>query len=215
MFARDRDLLAYEPDLFRDVAWSGQRLVKALGSILSGTTTLMIGTQDVNFTEAGVEAGYVVVVGGTPYEVIERVGDLSVTVSRVRQDDDDPLITPSPASTATTTVVSYRPQLRMVHDQLLRTIGIEPEDPAELERVTEADITNPGALKAIEAMSTIHMVLSSAAALSGPDSTLWRRAQHYRDLVARERQRVGVRIDLDGDGVPDATRRLNVVQFMR
>ena len=70
MFATDRDLLALEPNLFRDVGWVSQRLVVGTGSI-SGTT-LTMSAQDVAFDGAGVGAGSVVVVDSAAYEVRAR-----------------------------------------------------------------------------------------------------------------------------------------------
>ena len=54
MFAQDRDLLALDPNLFRDVAWSGQRLVSGVGNI-SGTT-LTLTSQDVTLEAAAITA---------------------------------------------------------------------------------------------------------------------------------------------------------------
>jgi hypothetical protein len=42
-----------------------------------------------------------------------------------------------------------------------------------------------------------------------------RRAEEYRERFAAERRRAAGLIDLDGDGKPDATRRLNAVVFVR
>ncbi len=47
MFALDRDLLALEPNLFRDAAWAGQRVVSGVGDVAGETLTLL--TQDVDF----------------------------------------------------------------------------------------------------------------------------------------------------------------------
>src|SRR3954470_14123560 len=70
MFASDRDLLAMEPNLFRDVGWVGQRLVSGTGGVAG--TTLTLTAQDVDFEDGGVGAGCVVLVDGAPYEVLAR-----------------------------------------------------------------------------------------------------------------------------------------------
>ena len=79
----------------------------------------------------------------------------------------------------------------------------------------EPDITNPGAFARFEAFGALHLIWSSASASSGPDSPLGMLGEEYRRRFERERQRVAARIDLDGDGVPDATRRPNVLRFIR
>mgnify|MGYP003513773835 CR=1 FL=1 len=47
------------------------------------------------------------------------------------------------------------------------------------------------------------------------DNPVWNRAQHYLQRADAERRRVQVRIDLDGDGQFDATRRPNILQLTR
>jgi len=61
MFIQDRDLLVFEPNLFRDVVWVGQRLTVGVASI--GDVILAIEGADVDFENSGVEAGCVVTVG--------------------------------------------------------------------------------------------------------------------------------------------------------
>lgn len=211
MFATDRDLLVLEPNLLRDVGWVGQRLVKGTGSI-SGTT-LTMSVQDVLFDQAGVDAGSIAAVGGVPVEVLSRASGTELTVSLLRADAIDPAIPPAPVTDAEVSVWTFRPQLALVHGQVLRMLGIEPDEPDAA--VTESSITNPGALRVVEALGAMHLVMASAAAVSGPGSPAWERAAQYRARFAAERQRVAARIDLDGDGAADATRRLNVVQFLR
>lgn len=210
MFITDRDLLLLEPNLFRDVGWAGQRLVQGLGTIVG--TTLTLSGFDLDFEEAAVDAGHVVSVGITAYEVIERLSATTVTISRLRVHSSDPVQPPSPVADLATEVFTYSPQIALVHAQVLRLLGIDPD---AVESPTENDITNPEALKRIEALGTLHLVFSAAGALGEPGSGLLARADMYRDRFAAERRRVAARIDLDGDGVPDATRRLNLVQLVR
>jgi hypothetical protein len=213
MFATDRDLLALEPNLFRDVGWTGQQLVKGIGSI-SGTT-LTLASEDVNFEGAGVEAGHVVQVDGVAYEVLARTGATTVTISRLRDDPGGPAITPSPVTTKTVIVSTFRPQLAIVHRLILRMLGIEPDMP-EPGQPTEASITNAAALRHLECLGALSGIYFASAP---PDATWsdhqFNRVQVYRERYAAERQRAVARIDLDGDGLPDATRRLNTIQFIR
>lgn len=213
MFVNDRELLMLEPTLFRDVAWVGQRLVGGTGNV-SGTT-LSLTAQDVTFEDAKVTAGHVVLVGGAPYEVIERLTATTATISRIRVATGDPILPPSPTTAQPVSVVTFRPQIGMIHDQVLRMIGIEPGAAPEPGQPGEADITNPDALQRVEALGSLHLIYTAAAVLSPPQSSLWTRAEMYRQRFAAERHRAIARIDLDGDGLADATRRLNIIQFIR
>jgi hypothetical protein len=192
----------------------GQRLVSGTGTI-SGTT-LTLTAQDVNFQNAGVEAGHVALVDGAPYEVLARLSATTATISRLRDDPAGAALTPSPVTGKPVLVYTFRPQAAMVHAQVLRMLGIEPGAAPAQGQPGESSITNPAALRQLEVLGTLHLIYTAAAA---PDATwnehAFNRVQVYRERYAAERQRAAARIDLDGDGLPDATRRLNVIQFVR
>jgi hypothetical protein len=218
MFASDRDLLVYEPNLFRDMGAAAQRLVKGTGDV-SGTT-LTLTAQDVDFEEAGIDAGHVVIADGTPYEVIARLTATTATVSRLRAALSDPVLPPSPATGKPVEVWTFRAELASTHSNLLRMLGIEPADPPAPGRVTEADITNPQALTGIEALGAISLVFARAMQMAeggrgGWAHPIWTRSQLYRERYEAARQHAAARIDTDGDGEPDATRRLNTIMLVR
>lgn len=211
MFATDRDLLALEPNLFRDVGWVGQRLVKATGAISGATLT--ISGQDVGLDAAGVTAGNVVQVNGVGYEVLARLSATQATISRLRPSVSDAVLPPTPVTGAEVQVPTFGPQLEIVHNQLLRMIGIEPEDLTE--SIGESAIVNAAALIRVEALGALFLIYAAASGPSGPESPAGQRAEFYRRRFASEREVAAVRLDLDGDGIADATRRFNVVQFVR
>lgn len=211
MFATDRDLLVLEPNLLRDIGWAGQRLVKGTGDV-SGTTLTMT-SQDVGFELAEVGPGHVVVVGGVAYEVLDTISNTQLTISRVRASAEGAALPPSPTAGAAVEVMSFRPQVAIVHAQVLRMLGIEPDEPAGV--IGEESITNGGSLALFEALGALHLVFAAASALAGAESPAAIKAGMYRDRFALERGRVAARIDTDGDGVADATRRPSVVQLVR
>ncbi len=213
MFATDRDLLVLEPSLVRDVGWAGQRLVKGTGDVAG--TTLTMTSQDVGFELAEVGAGHVVVVGGVLYEVVGTIDNTKLTISRMRASVDGGLLPPSATTGAVVEVPTFLPQLAMVHGQVLRMLGIDPDEPAGVGVVSEVSITNPGSFALFEALGALHLVFAAAAALAGEGSPAAFKAGMYRERFAAERGRVAARIDTDGDGVADATRRPSVVQLIR
>lgn len=212
MFATDRDLLALEPGVFREVVWVGQRLASAQ-SALNGTT-LVLATPGVTFAGAG--PGSVVNLPGQTVEVVALVTETAATVSKLRASVDDDPIPVGTFSGETAEVVTFAPQIAQVHRQVLRMLGIEPAESApDGQTPGEADITNPEALRQVEALGALHLVYAAAAAAGGAGRFIEDKAERYRRAFAAERQRAAARVDLDGDGVADATRRLNVVQFVR
>ncbi|KAA0215524.1 MAG: hypothetical protein DYG94_07430 [Leptolyngbya sp. PLA3] len=212
-FANDVLLLTLEPALFRDVAWVSQRLVLGAGSC-SGTVLTMT-SQDVLFDAGGVDTGNVVLVAGTGYEVIARVSGTVLTISRLRASDDDALTPVSGASDVEVSVPTFAPQIAMVHRQVLRMIGIEPDVPEEAGSIGPSAIVNPGALARVEALGALHLIYAAAGSALGPESAPARKAEFYRQRFADERQRAVAMIDTDADGQPDAVRRLNILALVR
>lgn len=211
MFAHDRDLLAIEPNVFNEVSWIGQRLVKGTGDLDDGVLTLA--TFDRDFVVAGVDVGHVAVINNIAYEIVERVSATEVAVSRCRASVDSAAVWPADAAGASVEVRTFGPQVGMTHDLVLRLLGVES---AEIPgAVGEGAVVNGAALARVEALGALHLVYAAAGSLSGPGSALWERAEMYRRRFAAERQTAAARVDTDGDGVADATRRMNVVWLVR
>lgn len=217
MFASDRDLLVLEPGLFGEVGWMGQMLVRGVGTIAGSTLTLT--SADADLASAGVGPGYVVRVGEVSYEVIERLSAMSVSVSRVRDEVVDPVRPPAAVSGGAVLVSTMRPQIRLVHEQVLRMIGLEPGGggSGRVGELGESAVTNPRTLARVEALGALHLIYAAAAAPGGDRSpaSWWGKAMLYRQRFAQERERVAAQIDVDGDGLPDVVRRLNVVVMGR
>jgi len=209
-FATDRDLLALEPLLFRDVGWSAQTLVGADDAVVTGAVAASATT---DFALAGVQAGMVAVIDGVPLEILEVTSATTITVSRLRPVGDETAIPPAPGSGLSLSVMTFGPQLEMVHTQTLRSLGIEPS--ATGDAPGAGDIVNPGVVAMVEALGALHVVLSAAAAMVGESSPMWAKARMYRERLDAARHRAVVEVDLDGDGAADAARRMNTTQFVR
>ena len=218
MFATDRDLLAIEPNLFRDAGIAGQRLLKGLCDI-SGTT-LSLTAQDVDLAAANIGPGHIALVDGTPYEVLARLTPTTATISRLRASTTDPAQPPSPATAKPIEVWTFAPQIARAHDQVLRLLGIEPSDAPAPGIITEAAITNPRSLADVVVFGTISDIYWATtrtldSGRGGWAHTIWSRAQMFRERFEGARQIAAARIDTDGDVQPDATRRLNTLILTR
>lgn len=209
-FATDRDLLVLEPMLFRDVGWSAQTLIDVTDAAVVSTAASSASS---DFNIAGVRAGMIAVIEGVPVEVLAVVSSTALSVSRLRATGDDNAIPPAPGTGLTMAIATFAPQIEWVHAQTLRSLGIEPADPSAVPAAS--DIVNPAALALVESLGALHLILSSAAAMVGPESILWAKARMYRERLDAARRRVVAEVDLDGDGAADAARRMNTAQFVR
>lgn len=205
MFILDRDLLPLEPLLFRDVAWASQRPVSGIADVAG--TTLTATLQDSSFTSAGVEPGFVLVLEGAAFEIVAVHGHDEVEISQPRPSPQSPALPPPPATGRPFQVITFRPQIAAAHAQLLAMLGLADGSPG--------DITNPEELRRPEALLALSMIYGAASVLSGEGSPLAQRGAHYRRLFARERHARRALLDLDGDGLPDATRRLDILRLVR
>lgn len=206
-FAKDRDLLVHEPNLFRDVGWVGQRLVKGVGTISGAALTMS--SQDVQFDAAGVDVGHVVVVGGAAYEVTARTSGTALAISRIRDDPSGPVLPPSAATAQDVWIATFAPQIAVTHRAILRSAGIDLDDPGA--EIGQAAVVNSGALTRLECLGALAAIWSAAGVGAGDSSPALQRAAEYRKRFDAERPRVRVKLDLDGDGLADAARALNAV----
>lgn len=215
MFATDRDLLVREPRLFHDVSWAGQRVVEASGVAYDGATGVL-GSSGAGLASKGLGVGSVAVVAGMAVEVVGVVDDDSVRVSRVRPSvDDDQLLPDIATGSVTVDAHAFGAQLGVVHRQLLGTLGLEEGVTVEGGALAEDRVTNATALVEAEACGALHLIYASASALVGESSPVWVKAQLYGDRFRDARRRAVVEVDLNGDGEPDAVRRMSLVQLVR
>lgn len=213
MVATDRDLLQHEPRLFNDVRWAGQTLFEGSGTLNAAGDRVTIAGFDA--TARGIGVGCVALLDGLAVEIVDVAtpGSLGVSLLRSRRGDSVIGVTGGPRSVGVV-VATFRPQIALVHDRILRALGLATLDD-EPGQFGEAAITNPGSLVRIEALGALHAVFASASALVEANSPMWARAQMYRERFIEERRRVRMEIDLDGDGVPDATRTITAMRFVR
>lgn len=213
MFAADRDLLIYEPNLFRDVVFLGQRVASGIADAAEFTLTFY--PDDSTLAAAGVGPGVVVTLNGVAHEVLELTADNEAIISRLRAADDAPPLPPAPVSGAPAFVFSAAPQMRAVYLRILRTIGIEPQGAPVPGQPREQDITNGKALRHLLCMGTLELLFRAAGTLLDEAHPVNQRARFYAAAFEAERDRAVAHLDANGDGVPDTIRRLNGTPLAR
>ncbi len=211
MFASDMDLLRLEPNLFRDYVWLGQRLSAGNGDIVE--SHLVGGTITPAFDAAGVATGHVVTVNGVGYEVLSREGFKDLVISRARGSSLEAGIAPEDAESVEFHISTFRPQIGIVHGQVMRMAGIEPG--SEGLGATEDSVLNRAALARVESLGALHLIFAAAGAPGGKESAAAQHAERYRRLFEEERRRARMELDLDGDGKADVTRALTMAWLVR
>ncbi len=211
MFSNDVDLVRLEPGLFDMVGWSSQRLLVATGAITSGV--LMLNAPG-DAIAAGVASGDVVRIGGVAMEVLSVAFSDVVLVARIGEQGGAPIV-PIDQPSASVEVSTFRPQISLVHRQVLRSIGIDPDGALAEGEPDVSSVLNPDGLRLLESLGTLHIVFSAAAAIAPGGGPLADRAAYYRDRFADERGRAVARMDTTGDGRVDAARRPSVVPLIR
>ena len=210
MFATDRDLLALEPNLFRDVSFLAQTLAVTTGTLAAGVLAL-----DDPLPDAAVSPGYVVVLDRTPLEILSITDPSTLVVSLTRPDPSGPQILPLNRAGAPVSITTFQPQLAIIHRQLLAMLGIAPAGASGPGIIPESAILNPRDLTPAECFGALNLIYSAAAAPLSDTSPQAQRARMYQDRFAQERWRARAEIDLDGDQVAEATRTLNVSHLQR
>lgn len=214
MFTTDRDLLALEPAVFRDISFLAQQPVSTTGSIASGLLTLAAPI----LAGSGVAPGQVVLINRTPMEIVNVPAADQLVVSLTRADPADPIIVPADRTDVPVLVTSFAPQRALIHSQLLRMLGVQPgiapgtPDP---ERVYESQIINPRDLTLVECLGTLHLIYTAAGAALPDTSPHAQRAAMYKQRFNSERWRARAMIDLNNDGHPDTERSLNISHLIR
>jgi len=213
-FCTDIDLLHYEPSICRDAAFASQTLISGTGDLAGSLFTIASGS----FNAAHITPDQVIVLTGATsgsYPIVSVDSATQLTLS-VLYDGLYPTsgeAVPSPPGTAAGlafVVRTFWPQRRIVSELLLSTCGLDPSDAAAADK-----ILNPAALGRACTLGTLHLIYSAlAAAAEDPEFYLPRLETYYR-LYRRALESTRVQLDLNGDGVAEVVRALNVLELQR
>ncbi len=209
-FSTDRDLLAIEPAVFEDVPFAAQRRVSVADGVVSGIT---LSSASADFVSAQVDVGVVLLVSGVAYEVLTRIDANTLTISLPRAHTTDPGIPGGDGVALDVIVQTFSPQAELIHDGLLRLIGIDVDDPDSA--LDESAVISKSLMARLEALGTLEVVYSGAASLVGDNDTLLMKAGEYRRRFRQACTGATLSLDTDGDGVVDQRLTLGTIRFTR
>ena len=209
-FSTDRDLLVYEPNVFADIPFPGQERFHATDASITGTT---LTSTSADFAAAAVEGGSVVLINSIATEVVQRIDANTLSVSTLRSRLSDSLIGPGDTTGAEVIVRTFAPQAVLVHDELLRMIGIVTNDPKF--SLSQDDIVSESVMSRLEALGALHRIYSGAATVVGENEQLWRKADEYQRRYQTACRQAIVWLDTDGDGKGDLRKHFGVGELVR
>ncbi|MEO6436890.1 MAG: hypothetical protein ABIP55_14175 [Tepidisphaeraceae bacterium] len=213
-FCTDTDLLHFEPNLCRDAVFASQTLISGTGNLAGSIFTIATGS----FTTTHVTPDQVIVLtGGTsgsyPIVSVDSATQLTLSVlyDGLYPASGNPV--PSPAGTATGlayVIRTFWPQRRIISEMLLTAAGLDPADAGAADK-----LLNPEALKNACTLGALHLIYSALAAAATDPEPLLPRIATYERLYRGALGATRVELDLDGDGVAEIVRALNVVELQR
>jgi hypothetical protein len=230
LLCNDVDLLRWEPNVFRDASAAAQVLLGGTGALSGTTFTASSGS----FIDARVAPGNALSVSGGVVATLAIIDVTSATVLGVSVMHGDLYSTGGSANTVppkagsglTFSVATFSPQIKEISDGLFQAAGIMPGTDDE----TKVTILNSEALRRPCVLGTLMLVYRALATAAPVDTKFsnttggadpanqktWNdRADLYMRLYLRATRAVRVEVDLDGDGVVDEKREMDVVRWVR
>jgi len=211
-FAHDRDLIATEPNLLRDLPMLSQQRLYVNDAAVSGVT---LTSNAADFLAAQLDTGSVVLLDGVPLEVMEAVDAGTLVVSMLRSQSESLAIPPGDRIDGGLVVRTFGPQIERVHRALLERLGISTPTEQRETTWTVDMISSTDRMVELETLGTLAHVYTMAQAMTGDGRALRERAAHYQQAYDRLRERTSIRIDPGGDGRADITVPLGRVRLAR
>lgn len=201
----DRDLLVIDPGVFIGAAAvaAATLLTTAADGTINGTE-LQSGSAD--FEAGDIGFGHVAVINdAAAVEVVSRTDPATLEISQPRASSVDAKIPPGDAEDATIKIVTFVRLIEQARAWTLGSLGIDDE----------SIITDPGPVSQLIALRTIARSYAHAAAMDPASASLAQRASLASALASQAAHRTLVPLDLNGDGLPDATRAAGVLILTR
>lgn len=214
-FCTDMDLLYYEPDVFVSAAAAAQTIVNGSG-VLTGSSLATVE----NLANLPIEARMVAVLSGAANATVaiaqvQPPYAMSISVLHEGLFGEDGQTTPvglGANGQVSYSVRSFWAQRQIVSDLLIQACRGRDGDDLR----GGAAIVNSDAFRKPAVLGTLQMIHNALAAASTDTAGHFAaRAEMYERLYRRAMRSVIARIDLDGDGVAEVTRGLNLVEFVR
>ncbi len=211
-FCNDADLAVWEPSVFSVAGFGHQVVLTAAAGTLTGDA-LVMGDAVLGDVLPGMVAS-VATADGTATQLLEvvSVADAShagVSVLRGRSAEDAEA--PAISGSVKVTVVSFRPQIAAVGDQLLAAIGVASDRDTDPAKAT-ADLTG---FRSAAIFGTLAAIFRGTAGDTAATNVALTKLNLYETLAAGARRGITGKVDEDGDGVAETRVLAGVGRLVR
>ncbi|MGI9014984.1 MAG: hypothetical protein ACR2GY_12145 [Phycisphaerales bacterium] len=210
MLINDVDLLRLDPSLFTAAASLATVLASGSDGAVAATA---LSSASSDFATLSIDDGHVIVIAGTPCEVTQRTSATGLDVALPRSSDAGTAVGPGDGSALAFSVLSFERQIAQQEMWVLGALGIDADHPGT--PLDETAIIDTEPVRSMIAHRVLASVYEAASAGDTADASLAQRAVLARRNATDAMSRTVAWLDIDGDGVPDATRRIDVVIFAR
>jgi hypothetical protein len=210
-FATDIDLLHWEPNVMIDAAGAAQTMLAGTGDLAGTIFTISAGT----LASAHVTSDHAIVLAGDvagsfPIIHINTATELELSVlydDLYRDDAPADPCSPGAGNDLNFFIRTFWPQRQVASELLLQAARILPENSGQ--------ILNPDALRRPCTLGSLQLIYTAMAASADEPAPFLVRADLYQKLYERALRSARLELDLNGDGIADEIRSLNIVQVRR
>lgn len=197
-FSNDSDLLAHEPTVFHELPFTGQTRLRITDAAVSDQTVT-----SVTGGFSGLSPGEVAIIGDGAFVITGIVNDNTLTLA----------VPPIGVGSSTLTVRTLAPQATLVHDELLRALGIDVDNPDG--ETNESMIVSVSLMNQFEVLGTLSRAYAGAASIGGDSRRIVEKADRYRRRFQSGLLGAAILLDVNADGRPDTVRHPGVGQLIR
>lgn len=205
-FSTDIDLLSYEPNLFHDLPFAGQRRMLVNDGVTDGNELSsesepfgVLSEGDVVIVQSSVSDR-----GSWGVESVVSDGIILLEYAPVGLKQENELIVECR---------TFEPQANMVHAELMSAIGIDVDDPDET--LDESSVISLTLMKRLEVLGVLAKAYAGAISLVGQNDIVVMKAERYQRAFGEALSGARVLVDVNGDGYADEWRSPGVARLVR
>jgi hypothetical protein len=197
-FCHDVDLMIWEPGIFVEVAFSHQALFADVAATLTGTA-LVPGSSVLGHALPGMVARIDLADDSLTQllEVVSVADGTHAVVSALRGRAGEEAVTPLVGGSVKASMVTFRPQIAAVGDELLGILGVMSDRDAQVDAAT-ADLRGFRMAAIFGTLAAVFRTLSTSETATA--ATLAKR-EFYERLALQAKRAISGRADRDGDGI--------------